>query len=481
MNHIALFLRKIHFNKLSGQLLFKSGSVKKELLFREGELVAAKTSVPEERLGEIMFKLGKISDEAHAQMERYITPGQTLGQTLAKKGVTSQRNVDDGLTYQMREIALSLFPLFTGEISFQESAAADVEEGVAKINVPYLIEDGIRRMGYHSSLKRHLDMKDPYPKSRAFAELLTAEEKELLDQIKGGTKSENLFRSLRCNAEFFWKSLYLFYCLNLVDFRDEDQIRVEAAGEKDDQAARAPSEEDVEEVLAFKERLETANYYQIMGVARDASAEDIKKAYFQLARKFHPDHFGRSLTANNRVIVEEVFDGITKAYRTLSSPDLKKAYDGKEVGAVPKDRGQDILKKADHKFRQAKTLYSQGRYEDTIVLLEEVTRMNRTKGAYFLLLALSESKIPSMRKKAEEDFLRALELEPWNPECYVGLGILYRQEGLTLKATKLFKKALEYDADHEIALKELNALTGGEKKTGLKALFSKDLFGSKKK
>jgi tetratricopeptide (TPR) repeat protein len=110
-----------------------------------------------------------------------------------------------------------------------------------------------------------------------------------------------------------------------------------------------------------------------------------------------------------------------------------------------------------------------------------VIRLDRTKGGYFLLLAMSEAKIPSMRRKAETDFLKAIELEPWNPECYVGLGMLYRQEGMTLKATRLFQKALEYDPDHEIAMKEMDALKGGEKKTGLKGLFSKSLFGTKKK
>jgi len=139
-----------------------------------------------------------------------------------------------------------------------------------------------------------------------------------------------------------------------------------------------------------------------------------------------------------------------------------------------------VLKKADTKFRQAKTLYSQGRFEDAIILLEEVIRLNRLKGAYFLLLALTEMKIPSSAE-AEEHFLKAIELEPWNPECYIGLGVLYKQEGMNLKATKQFQKALEYDGEHEGALRELESLNVGQKKTGLKGLFSTSLFGSKKK
>ncbi|MFZ2054030.1 MAG: J domain-containing protein [Candidatus Aminicenantales bacterium] len=481
MNHIGLFLRKIYFHKLSGVLLFKRDSVQKQLHFREGDLVQAKTNVTEERLGEIMFKLGKISAKAHSQLERYIKPGQAIGKILSQKGLTSKRNVDEGLAYQIKEIALSLFPHFDAEIVFQEKPAVEGQDVVSRINVPYLIEDGVRRMGFHPALQRHLEKKAPYPKNKIFLQLLTEEEKEMLDKIKGGNASDLILRSLKYNPEFFWKSLYLFYCLNLIDFRDQDQLHTEEAGDKDDEAAQAHSQEQLEEVLAFKEKLQTSNYYQILGLAKEASEENIKKAYFLLARKFHPDRFDRSLSPQHRVLVEDVFDRITKAYRTLSSQELRKAYDLKAPVAGAGESGRDVLKKADHKFRQAKTLYSLGRYEDSICLLEEVTRLNKIKGAYFLLLALSETKIPSMRRKAEADFLKAIELEPWNPECYVGLGVLYRQEGMTLKATKLFQKALEYDDDHEIARKELDALRGTEKKTGLKGLFSNILFGTKKK
>jgi tetratricopeptide (TPR) repeat protein len=480
MNHIALTLRKIHFNKLSGQVLFKRGSVQKQLHFKEGVLVSAKTNVAEERLGEIMFKLGKISDETHSQIDRYISSGRAIGETLSQKGLTSQRNVDDGLTYQVREIALSLFPHFDAEIGFQEGSEDGGQEAGTRINVAYLIEDGIRRMAFDAGLRRYLEKKAPYPKSQFFLPLLTEEEKEILGKIKGGQTSDVLLRSLKCNPEFFWKSLYLFYCLNIIDFRDRDQLRTEEAGDREKKADQPPPEEQLEEVLTFKEKLTTSNYYQILGLAKDASEEDIKKAYFLLARKFHPDRFPRSLPPQHRALVEEVFDGITKAYRTLTSQETRKDYDLKAPVARAGESGRDFIKKADHKFRQAKTLYNQGRYEDGIILLEEVIRLNKTKGDYFLLLALCEAKIPSMRKKAESDFLKAIELEPWNPECYVGLGILYRQEGMTLKATKLFHKALEYDDGHEIALRELGALRGREKKAGLKGLFSKNLFGPKK-
>jgi curved DNA-binding protein CbpA len=483
MDHIGLHLRRIHFRKLGGLLTFKREAVEKQLFFQNGDLVQTRTNIPEERLGEVLFKLGKISSEAHSEIERYIEPDKTIGKSLTQKGLTSQRNIDDGLAYQMREITLSLFTFFDGQLTFQEKSSASGLAPAARINLPYLIEDGIRKMKFHPDLERFLEGKAPYPKGSGLAGLLTAEEKEILGRIKGGETSDAVLKSLKCNPDFFWKSLYLFYCLNLVDFRDQDQIAgaEERRPSPPAETSRSTSQEQLDDVSLFQEKIGSMNYYQILGVSKLATDEDIKKAYFQLARKFHPDRFDRSITAENRVKIDDVFDKITKAYHTLSNRELRKVYDIRTPAAGEDDKGKDVLKKADTKFRQAKTLYSQGRFEDAVILLEEAIRLSRTKGAYFLLLALTEMKIPAFLRRAEEHFLKAIELEPWNPESYVGLGLLYKQEGLNLKATKQFQKALEYDGDHEAALRELESLTADQKKTGLKGLFSTKLFGSKKK
>ncbi len=485
MNHIAYHLRHIYLDRLSGQLSFRSGSLNKQLVFREGELVSAKTNVPEERLGEILFKLGKISGEAHGKIGGYIEPNQPLGKTLSHKGVTSQRNVDDGLTYQMREIALSLFPFFEGDFAFQERAPGDDEQAV-RVNIPYLLEDGVRRMKYAPALRDFLEKQVPVVKGNEFSRLLTEEEKQLQGKIKGDATCEALWRSAKYDAEFFWKTVYLLYCLNIIDFAREGEkpaagARQEAAP---DSTAPAPepagTEDQVQEVLAFRDKLPEMNYYQILDVPRAAGEDEIKKAYFHLARRFHPDRFDRSLPANFRVQIEDVFDKITKAYRTLTSRDGRREYDGR-LATGSEDKPKDTLAKADTKFRQARTLYNQGRYEDAMVVLEDVIRLNKSKGGYYLLLAMAETKLTEYQKKAEEHFLKAIELEPWNPEGFAGLGVLYRMVGLTTKATRQFQKALELDDEHQVAVRELAALTKEERKPGLKGLLQMDIFGKKKK
>jgi len=62
------------------------------------------------------------------------------------------------------------------------------------------------------------------------------------------------------------------------------------------------------------------DYYEILGVSRDADKEEIKQAYRRLARKFHPD-------VNKEAGAEERFKEINRAYEVLSEPEIRTRYD----------------------------------------------------------------------------------------------------------------------------------------------------------
>src|SRR4030042_1303742 len=68
-------------------------------------------------------------------------------------------------------------------------------------------------------------------------------------------------------------------------------------------------------------RMSKKDYYHVLGVARDASVEDIKKAYRQLALKNHPDRNPGSREA------EERFNEAAEAYSVLADAGKRSAYD----------------------------------------------------------------------------------------------------------------------------------------------------------
>ena len=63
------------------------------------------------------------------------------------------------------------------------------------------------------------------------------------------------------------------------------------------------------------------DYYEVLGVGRDADAKAIKRAYRKLAKKYHPDMNPGDKQA------EQKFKEVTEAYEILSNPEKRKLYD----------------------------------------------------------------------------------------------------------------------------------------------------------
>jgi curved DNA-binding protein CbpA len=77
-----------------------------------------------------------------------------------------------------------------------------------------------------------------------------------------------------------------------------------------------------QELLAFAARL-SRPYHQILGVSRDADAASIKKAYFALSKKLHPDRYFRRRIGPFAPLVERCFKKLLEAYELLSDPQTR--------------------------------------------------------------------------------------------------------------------------------------------------------------
>jgi len=77
----------------------------------------------------------------------------------------------------------------------------------------------------------------------------------------------------------------------------------------------------------------TTNPYDILGVSKSASAEEIKSAYRKLAKKLHPD------VNPGRKDIEQKFKEVTAAYDLLSDPAKRARFDRGEIDGMGNERG----------------------------------------------------------------------------------------------------------------------------------------------
>lgn len=121
--------------------------------------------------------------------------------------------------------------------------------------------------------------------------------------------------------------------LGVVDLRTES-----AAGGRGAADGIEVGTEERAEIDHLFSALTTADYYLLLGVEREARPKDIKKAYYRLAPRYHPDrYFGRQL-GPYKGRIEAIFAALTKAHDTLRYPKRRADYDAALPPLRPGDR-----------------------------------------------------------------------------------------------------------------------------------------------
>lgn len=99
------------------------------------------------------------------------------------------------------------------------------------------------------------------------------------------------------------------------------------------------------------------DYYEVLGVSRDATQDEIKRAYRRKAKEFHPDK-----NPTSRKKAEEEFKRATEAYEVLSDPDKRAQYD--RYGHAGPAQGFDFTTTDFHRAREAFSEFGFGGFDD---------------------------------------------------------------------------------------------------------------------
>ena len=258
-----------------------------------------------------------------------------------------------------------------------------------------------------------------------------------------------------------------------------------AAAEAREPAAETDPRAAVEELL---ERAAGATHYAVLGVGRTASPDEIKRVYYSLARRLHPDRFRRDADEAQRQQIDAAFAKIAQAYETLKDAARRAAYDlklSKQGDAAPPAAGADRQagrvtgetagarddatrreaaqgpappQDAERKFQQGLAAFGRGDVAHARTLFGEAARLAPRYARYRAHFGLALARDKATRRQAEAELRAAIALDAGNASYYVMLAELYVEVGLRRKAEVELERALSLDATHADARRLLEEL-----------------------
>jgi len=175
------------------------------------------------------------------------------------------------------------------------------------------------------------------------------------------------------------------------------------------------------------------DHYETLGVAKNASPAEVRKAYAQLARDRHPDRFTDPLQKER---AQEFFKAMTEAFNTLSNEKARREYDAEL--AQPKLTSPDEI--ALDAYKRGLRQYETGDLQGAVDLLQIAIHNQPRQAVYHAALARVLSR--THPREAVQALERAAEIDPRKADYLVDMGRILLNQGLRLRARKAAEAAL---------------------------------------
>jgi uncharacterized protein DUF4388 len=139
-------LQHLRLSRSTGILTLVSGGARKALYVKDGRVVFASSNLPNDRLGEILIREGKITVEEYDASIKAISKGKRQGKVLVEMGALSPKDLWEGVQFQVKEIVYTVFQWDEGQFHFEESSLPEKERITVDLDIQDLILAGIRRV-----------------------------------------------------------------------------------------------------------------------------------------------------------------------------------------------------------------------------------------------------------------------------------------------------------------------------------------------
>ncbi len=228
-------------------------------------------------------------------------------------------------------------------------------------------------------------------------------------------------------------------------------------------AAPSAAEADLRRALdEAAPRALASDFFERLGLERDATQPQVKQAYLALAKQFHPDRFARAALSDLAPKVKELFTAVNEAYEVLSDDKKRADYlraQGGGAGGGGSGAAQVDFKKGEACLKSRDFARARGFFEAAI--------RQDPRAEYRAALAWCYLVDPAQRdrQKAKDLVAEALKDPGCDRACYV-CAVLLREENDEEGAERMFRAALKanpkhLDAEREIRLIEMRRKKGG--------------------
>lgn len=146
-------IQALHESRYTGVLTLTHMGVGRRVIVQEGRLVFATSSDPDDRMGELLLRQGRLTLRQYVEAGNAVGPGKRLGGILVEQGVLTPKELVKVVTEQSQHVIYRSFEWTEGQYRIQEGVESS-EAITLKISTPDIILEGIRRIESWSRIQR---------------------------------------------------------------------------------------------------------------------------------------------------------------------------------------------------------------------------------------------------------------------------------------------------------------------------------------
>jgi hypothetical protein len=318
----------------TGTLTVRTPTFTKKVYLHKGDAVFASSTDEDDRLGETLTKVGKITMEQYDRSVEFLKKtGKRQGEVLVELGYLTPQEIIWGVKYQIRDIIYSLFELQEAEYEFNEEEISSSEIITLKMSMANLIYEGVKRINNLNSIRKELPDMESVLKLSAdpvslFQDIvLSTMDKKMLFLIDGKKTVKELI-NISSNSFQAMKSLYILCSTGILEKKELVTQKAEDAVILENilNAFHDGEEALLRRVDIIYSNLNRFSESELLEIDENSDGETLKDNYYKLVREFHPDRYLNFPDPSIKDKVLTILEKITKAYSLLKDDEKREGY-----------------------------------------------------------------------------------------------------------------------------------------------------------